>query len=374
MEMKEQKLAVVGCGSFADWMYFPNINKTPGVKCVAACDIIPERARKAADRFGIPAWYPDVQTLIRDCDFDIAIDSASIPAHQEVNMALLRAGKHLISQKPAALTVEKIDEQIAEAKKAGVRFSCVPMHMIRPDILMAKDIISSGAIGRVLSCKCVSVHGGPEYFQYRDADPSWFFEKDAGALYDMGVHALHQVTGIMGPARSVYCMAKTAIPRRTVRSGAFDGKVIQSDKLPDSYYILLDYGEGRMAFVDTGFSELATRSVPLEIFGEKGVISFDPPGADYPYPKAYIDRKELGVRGWMELMSNIRPRPTGFTQCSCLDDMVNAIRNGTEPVLSPMHARHVIEIMCAIPESISTGTAVLLKTEFQLKEGEHGKI
>jgi len=364
-DKKILKVAVAGCGGFARGMYFPNISKTPGVKCVAVCDIVPERAQKAAEHFNIPAWYPDVQSLIKDCDFDIAIDAASIPAHHELNMALLQAGKHVISQKPAALTVEKMDEQIEAAKKAGVVFSCVPMHMIRPDILMAKDIIAAGTIGRVLSCKCVSVHGGPEYFQYRDADPSWFYEKDAGALYDMGVHALHQVTGIMGPAKSVYCMARTMMPRRIVRSGEFDGKTIESDKLPDSYYILLDYGENRMAFIDTGFSELATRSVPLEIFGENGVISFDSPGTTYPYPKVYIDKKEMNIRGWMDPMMNVRRRPANFTQCSCLDDMVNAVRNGTEPVLSPMHARHVIEIMCAIPESIQTGRAVPLKTEFR---------
>lgn len=363
--MKEWKVAVVGCGSFADWQYFPNVFKTPGACCVAACDIIQERAIAASKKYNIPEWYPNVDELIAKCDFDIAIDAASIQAHEELNMKLLNAGKHVISQKPAALTVEAMTQQIEAAEKNGVLLSSVPIHVMRPDIRMAKQIIKEGAIGKPLTIKCVSAHGGPEYFQYRDADPSWFYEPGAGALYDMGVHALHQVTGIMGAAKSVFCMATCGRPLRMIRSGTFDGKMIKSDMLPDSYYICLNFGNEQMGFVDTGFTQPATRSVPLEIFGEKGVISFDAPGNTWPNPKLYLDRPELGVRGWMEPKDWVRPHPTDFNQCCCLDDMIDALNHGGKPHLSPQHARHVIEIMNSIPESIKTGQTIELKTTFE---------
>ena len=117
MLKKTWRVAVVGCGSFANGVYLPNIEKEAPAKCVAVCDIIPERAKETAERFGVPQWYPSVYEMIKKCDFDIAIDAASIQAHHEINMALLQAGKHLISQKPAAPTVEAFDAQIALQRK-----------------------------------------------------------------------------------------------------------------------------------------------------------------------------------------------------------------------------------------------------------------
>jgi predicted dehydrogenase len=236
--------------------------------------------------------------------------------------------------------------------------------MLRPDIRMAQQMIRDGAIGTVLSVKCVSTHGGPEYFQYRDVDPSWFYQPGSGALFDMGVHGLHQVTGIMGPAVRVSCLAATAIKQRKVRSGAFHGQTIPSDKIADNYFISLDFGNDRIGFVDTGFCERATRSVPLEIFGDKGVISFDPPGSTWPNPKLYLDREEIGVRGWMEPQDWLMPHPRSFNQCCCLTDLVASIENDARPVLSAEHARHVIEIMCAIPKSMAAGAFIQLRTTF----------
>ncbi|MDP4133323.1 MAG: Gfo/Idh/MocA family oxidoreductase [Bacillota bacterium] len=362
---KIYKVAVIGCGMFANAQYFPFIEKSGPAKLVACADIIPERAEAAAQKYNIPEWYSSVDELIQKGDFDIAIDATSIPAHYEVNMKLFAAGKNVISQKPAALTVELMTEEIEAAKKAGVLFTSVPIHAMRPDILRAKQMIDSGAIGDVLSVKCVSTHGGPEYFQYREADPSWFYEPGAGALYDMGVHALHQVTAIMGPAKRVSCLAAYSRKERTIRSGKFDGKVIKSDKIPDNYFISLDFGNDKIGFVDTGFCQVATRSVPLEIFGSMGVISFDSPGVTWPDPKVYVDSPERGFRGWIQNQERwIDPPMRIQSQCCCLTDMIIALETGNRPTLTPEHARHVIEIMCAIPESIETGKFVDLKTTF----------
>ena len=364
MENKVWKVAVVGSGSFANWQYFGNIQKEANAICVAAVDSIPERAQKACRDYGIPNWYSSVDELIEKCDFDIVIDAASIQAHHEINMKVLAAGKHLISQKPAAPTVEMLTEQIELAKKMGVKFVCVPVHPMRYDINIAKQMIADGTIGTASYVKCNSSHGGPEYFQYRDSDPSWFFEPGAGALVDMGVHGLQVVTTIMGPAKKVACMAKTTSPERMVRSGAFDGKMIKTDMIPDQYVITLDYGDGKMAVVDTGFSQKATKSPLLEIFGDKGTISFTKPYMTNPIPEVYMDCPEKGIRGWIEPMEWVNPPKKMISQCCCLADLIDAVENDKEPVLSAEHARHVLEIMCKIPQAIEEETAVTLETVF----------
>lgn len=358
------KVAVIGCGSFANGQYLPNITKEADAECVAAVDIVEERAIAACKKYNIPNHYSSVYELIEKCDFDIAIDAASIQAHHEINMAVLGAGKHLISQKPAAPTVEALTEQIELAKEKGVKFVCVPIHPMRYDIARAKKLIEDGAIGNAYYAKCNLSHGGPEYFQFRDADPSWFFEPGAGALVDMGVHGLQIVTTIFGAAKRLSCMAKVTTPVRTVRSGSFDGKKIQTDKIPDQYIIALDFGGEKMALVDTGFSQKATRAPQLEIYGEEGTISFTKPYMTNPDPEVYIDSPERGIRGWITPMKNVFRPETLNSQCCCLKDLIRAIENNTEPVLSPEHARHVLEIMCKIPEAIESGKTVDLKTTF----------
>lgn len=364
MNKKVWKVAVIGCGMFANSQYLPNITKEANAVCVAAVDIVKERADKACRDYNIPNSYETVYELIEKCDFDIAIDATSIQAHHEVNMAILGAGKHLITQKPAAPNVDMLTEQIELAKKNNVKFVCVPIHPMRFDINIAKQMMKDGTIGNPYYAKCNMTHGGPEYFQYRDADPSWFFDEGAGALVDMGVHGLQIITTLFGPAKKIACMAKVTTPEREVRSGAYDGKKIKSNKIPDQYIITLDYGEGKMALVDTGFSEKATRAPQLEIFGENGTISFVKPYMTNPIPDVYIDAPERGIRGWVTPQGWVKPPKKLISQCCCLRDIIESIENDTKPVLSPEHARHVLEIMCKIPEAIKTGETIDLETTF----------
>ncbi len=361
---KRWRVAVIGCGMFANAQYLPNITKEANALCVAACDIVPERAQKACEQYGIPNWYASVDQLLAECEFDIAIDAASIQAHHEINMAILGAGKHLISQKPAAPTVELLTEQIELAKKMNVKFSCVPIHPMRYDLAIARQMMHDGTIGNPTYIKCNLAHGGPEYFQYRDADPSWFFEDGAGALVDMGVHGLQILTTLFGPAKRISCLAAVTTPRRTVRSGCYDGKVIEADKIPDEYFVSITFASGKIGFLDTGFSQKASKSPQLEIFGDAGTIAITKPYMSNPIPDVYIDSPAIGIRGWVTPSNWVTKPKKLISQGCCLGDLVNAIENDIAPILSPEHARHVLEIMCKIPEAVRTGCTVELETDF----------
>ena len=365
LEKKVWKVAVVGCGSFANGQYLPNIEKEASAVCVAAVDIVEERAIAACEKYGIPNHYNSVYECLEKCpEVEIIIDAASIQAHHEINMAALTHGKHLISQKPAAPTVELMTLQIETAKKMGVQFVCAPIHNMRYDLNIIKQMMADGTIGRPYYAKCNVAHGGPNYFQYRAADPTWFFEPGAGALVDMGVHGIQQVTYLMGPAQKVTCVAACTTPRRTVRSGAFDGKIIQADRMPDEYLISLEFSDHRLGFIDCGFSQKANKDPNLEIFGDQGTIAVTKPYMTNPLPDVYIDAPERGIRGWMTPMQWINPPKKLNSQCCLLRDLIEAVEEKKKPVLNAEHARHVLEIMCAVDECLKTGGAVELHTTF----------
>ena len=358
------KVAVIGCGMFAHAQYLPNITKEANAELTAVVDIVEERAIAAQKKYNVKECYFSVNDLLENCDFDIAIDVTDIQAHHEINMKILGAKKHLISQKPAAPTVEHMTEQIELAKKMNVKFVCVPIHPMRYDINTAKMWIEDGVIGNAYYVKSLFAHGGPEYFQYRNTEPSWFFEPGAGALVDMGVHALQVVTTIFGPAKKVACMGKVCIPNRTVRSGAYDGKEIYANQIPDQYLITLDFGNDKMAFIDTGFCQREKKTPFMEIFGDKGTIAFTEFYLRNEVPELYIDDVEKGIRGWMKPMDSAKPYEKISSQCCCLSDIIRAIENDTDPILTPEHARHVLEIMCKIPKAIEEGVTVTLETTF----------
>ena len=362
--MKTWKVAIIGCGNFTGGQYLPDIHKIRGAELVAVCDIIPERAQAYAARAGISQWYTSIDELLEKCDFDILMDATSIPAHHEINMKAILAGKHLFSKKPAGLTVEAVTEQIEAAKKMGVTINAAPVHAMRYSNRVAKQLIADGVIGKPNTVRCHVAHGGPEYFQYRDVNPEWFYAKDSGALFDMGVHALHYATDMLGPARQISCMAACSRPTRMVRTGDFDGTMLKTDNLPDNYAITLHFGDGRIGEVYTGYCQLATRMPTMEIYGDKGTIAFvKDPGEIRPHLEVFTDHPDWGIRGWTRPEQPLKETP--FCDTMCLQDLIDAIEAQRSPVLSMERQRHLVEMMCAIPRCIETGETVHLTTTFE---------
>jgi UDP-N-acetyl-2-amino-2-deoxyglucuronate dehydrogenase len=336
----------------------PELSALPNVEIVALCDVIPGRAEEYAHRWHVPAvCYENIDDTLADSDFEVLLDTATIQAHFEINLKALQADRHLYSQKPFALTVEEATVLIEEARKRDLKMSISPIHMLRPEIQEAKRLIEDGVIGKVSFARCSSSHGGPEYFQYRDVDPTWFYQPGAGPMYDMGVHGLHQVTGLLGPAKSVTCLSGISEKVRTVRSGTFDGSKIEP-QVDDNMLLLLDFGAATFTFVDCTYCVRATKSPPLEVFGSKGTITLS---RDREHRlQLFMDDMEKGTRGWIEPMI----RWPEFQHTHCVTDLLAAIEEDREPVLSAEHARHVVEIMSKCYVAAREGRTVPLETSF----------
>lgn len=355
--MKRWKVALVGCGTIAYHNYLPEMKEMPNVDVVAVCDIIPERAKRYAEEFNIKEWYQNIDEMLEKSDFEILVDTAIIPAHFEINLKALKAGKHLYSQKPITVTVEECRILIEEAKKRNLKISASPIHMLRPDIQEAKRIIDSGLIGKVSFARCSVSHGGPEYFQFRDVDPTWFYEPGGGPLLDLGVHALHILTGLLGPAKRVVSFSGLSEKKRIARSGTFDRKEI-IPKVDDNTLLLLDFGDATFGMVDCTYCAKATKSPSLEVFGSRGTISFIQ-SKDTPFV-VFVDNVEENIRGWEEPKVSL---PRAKQSCG-IEDLIRAIEEDREPVLRVEHALHVIEITEKAVLSAREGKAFELETSF----------
>ena len=355
--MKKWKIGLVGCGTIAYYNYLPEIKEMPNAEVVAVCDIIPERAKRYAEEFNVREWYTDIDEMLKKSDFEILVDTAVIPAHFQINLKALQAGKHLYSQKPITTTVKECEILIDEARRRNLKISASPIHMLRPDIIEAKRLIESGMIGKISFARCSVSHGGPEYFQFRDVDPTWFYKPGGGSLLDLGVHGLHILTGLLGPAKRVTAVSGISEKKRVARSGRFDGKEI-IPMVDDNTLLLLDFGEATFGMVDCTYCVKASKSSSLEIFGSKGTITFLQ--SKETSFMIFIDDIERNVRGWMDPTVNL-PR---IKQSCGVKDLIDAIEQDREPVLRVEHALHVIEITEKTVLSAREGKTFELETVF----------
>lgn len=190
--MKNGKLqvAVVGCGGIANQKHFPAL-KSQADKCeiVAFCDILVERAEKAAKEYGTPdaKVYEDYRELMKDEAIDVVHVCTPNVAHCPITVAAFEAGKHVMCEKPMAATTEDAQKMMDAWKKSGKKFTIGYQNRFRKDTQTLYKACRSGDLGEIYFAKAHAIR--------RRAVPTWgvFPDKSkqgGGPLIDIGTHAL----------------------------------------------------------------------------------------------------------------------------------------------------------------------------------------
>jgi predicted dehydrogenase len=275
-----------------------------------------------------------------------------------------------VTEKPLAITMEEADELISVAAEGNLTIVCAPPDMISPYYREARRMIEAGTIGRVAFARVRSSAGGPGASWWPN-DPTWFYQKGSGPLFDMGVYGIHEITGLLGPARRVVAFSGITEPTRTVRGGPFKGKEIEVTA-DDNTLFMLDFGNSTYASVDATFNLHTSRGPKVEIFGREGVISLSDSMFQQGAPPMEVFRVDaVGVGdlgGWIAPQSweiSMEQERAGKLRRGILvDHLVDCVWEGRHPVLSAEHARHALEIMLKIEESAQLGRVVDLETTF----------
>ena len=354
----------MGCGGIASGLYLPGIATIPRAEVVALCDTLPERLESTRQRFAeypqgdVPQTYTDLGEMLAQSDIDLLINTTPIQAHYALNLQAVEAGVNVYTEKSMTVTVEEADHLIEAAQARGVLLASAPDMMVRAGALHLKQLAASQVVGPVVWAQVRSSHGGPDSFATR-RDPSWFYQPGAGPILDMGVYGLHLITGLLGPARRVTAFSARSRPLRYVRRGPLKGLELKVE-IDDNVLILLDFGNSVLAFVDSGYCVPDSKSPQLELFGTDGTLSLVGCRADPPI-EIFVDDMARGVRGWIRPEGRV-PQPT--TRAMGVAHVVDCLLDGDDLILTPEHARHVIEIMNNAQESAQQGRALELETTF----------
>ena len=137
---KKLRVGYIGCGSVSH-AYLPGLAEADFIELVSACDIVVERAQKAAQQHKIPNVFPNIDAMLGGPKFDLLVNTTSMPSHYPVNKKALEAGCNVWSEKPMALEVKDAHELLELAKKNGVQIWAAPTCVTSPQFRFMSDMI-----------------------------------------------------------------------------------------------------------------------------------------------------------------------------------------------------------------------------------------
>jgi predicted dehydrogenase len=328
------------------------------VRLAAVCDPVPGRAEGAATQYGVEAWYERYEDLLADPHVDAVTLCSPIGLHSEQGMLAVEAGKHVHVNKTMTTTVGEADQLMARAREAGVCLIASPGMMLHPHNRRIRRLILEGALGKLVwatAGAAISDYHLKEEFRTGDGvltnvDPSWYFRRPGGGpQYDVTVYALHNLTGILGPAHRVTALSGLVLPVREFR-----GTQIAAD-MDDSTLMLLDFGDALFAFVYGTVAGSVTRGFQPNLYGTEGAII-----------GTRLDDRELKMPD--DHQPHVIGDHQGMPESHVFEDLmqlVDCVRDGKGSVASPEHARHVIDIIESGYRAAETGQTQDLRTTFE---------
>lgn len=355
----------VGTIAIASYGFLPGMEEMKDeVTLVAVADPAIDRARAVAAQYGVPEVYETLEAMLERSDIDLVVNLTPIPLHGSTSRKIFEAGKHMIIEKPIAATMEEADALIEMANAKGLKYVVAPPNMLQPTRVEAKRLVESGAIGQPCFARVRSSHGGPAAGAW-PLDPTWFYQEGSGPLLDMGVYGIHEITGILGPAKRVVAFSGITEKVRTVRGGPFKGKKIDVTT-DDNTLLMLDFGNSAYAVIDGTFNVNAAKSPKIEIFGRAGTINLYDHFQDPGTPPLEIFRLDAapGIDGWITPRAHWGGDEQRYRRAILLKHLVECIVEDKHPILSAEHARHALEIMIKAIESARSGRALDLTTTF----------
>ncbi len=362
------RVGVIGCGDIAFRRYLPGFETIRDqAEVVALYDRDTARMTAAVAQYG-GRTYDSLEALLGAPDVDAVLNLTPPRYHTPVNLAALRAGKHLMTEKPLAGTLEEADTLIAEARERRLLLVCAPAIAMDAFTVDLRTLIQGGAIGTVTHARAQLCTFGPAAWREYTSDPTWFYEEGAGPLVDLGVYMLHVLTELLGPARRVTALAGIGVPQRTVLAGPAKGKEI-TVRTDDNVQTLLEFAgsNGRPAFahLDSSYCSWATPGPMIELYGSEGVLAVDNIYDDQGTVRLWRGGEHSPCTWEVVPPQNHIAAPTrGNYIFGAAAHLVECMRRGRQPLLSGEQARHVLEIMLAAIESARAGRALELRTSF----------
>ena len=370
--LKKTGIGIVGVGAISG-IYLKNLTELfREVEVAGVCDLIPERAQKAADEYGVRV-YKDMHELFADPKVEIVLNLTRPYEHFEVTKAALLAGKHVYSEKPIAVDMDEATELVELAKKMGLLLGGAPDTFMGAGIQTARKIIDAGLIGDIVGADCAMICHGHETWH---PDPEFYYKRGGGPMLDMGPYYVTALCNLLGEAKTVVGITKKSFDTRLITSKPHFGEVIDVDV--DTHLAgCIEFSSGAIVQIITTFDVHYSGQAKFEIYGTEGTLVVPDPNTfggnvlllrPEDFEKVTVDPglmkpEEITMyRGYrhMPLMFGYRENSRSLG----LADMCKAIRTGREIRANCDLQIHVLEILTSFSKSCKERKYIDLATKY----------
>lgn len=339
------RIGVIGCGKISQVRHIPEYEANPNAQIVGLFDVNVERARALAAEHGCRA-YDTLEDLLADPKIDAVSVCTSNATHAESTIAALKAGKHVLCEKPMAITIEECEAMVAAAREAGLKLMIDQNQRFARAHVRAKELLDAGKIGDVLTFRTTFGHGGPETWSVDPGTGSWFFDPKRaamGAMADLGVHKTDLVQWLIGQ-RVVSATARVA----TLDKRDAEGNLVGVD---DNALVIYTMDGGAMGTMTASWTYYGPEDNSTVLYGTKGIMRIY---AD-PAHSIEVDLKcgETEYYDVEAIQTNDNQTASGV-----IDAFVDCLECDVEPAVSGESVLAAMRAVFASVESSKTGTTI----------------
>lgn len=322
---------------------FPFVN---GAELVAACSRNEANLREFAARYHVPETYNDYRALVDSPNVDVVIVLVPTGLHRDVAVYAARAGKHVVVEKPLDINLERADEIIRECRGNNVKLGVIFQMRFGAVAKCLEKTVADGALGKIFLADAFDKSSRTDAY-YNSAEWRGTQELEGGGcLMTQSIHIVDLLQHVVGPVVSV--VGRVGTMRHDI-------------EVEDTATALVKFQNGAMGVIESTSSIGPALKSCVQIHGDRGTIvanaQYDQilfwDVKDYPPPLPVETCVHLGDIDDPWAYPQTRHRIQ-------LQDMVDAIREGRDPILTGEDARQSLAINMAIYESSRTGREISL--------------
>ena len=342
------KIGIIGCGKIAQVRHIPEYAANPHAEVYGFYDINQARARELAETYGGKA-FASYEELLADPAIEAVSVCVANHAHAEISIAALKAGKHVLCEKPMAISLEECEAMVAAAKESGKYLMIGQNQRLAKAHSKARELIAQGAIGKVLTFRTIFGHGGPETWSVDPGKNVWFFDKTKaamGAMADLGIHKTDMIQYVLDTR-----IVRTQAVLTTLDKRDATGNLIGVD---DNAICIYQMEIGVIGTMTASWTYYAAEDNTTVIYGTKGELRlYDDPKYSVQQINADGTRIDYQID---QIQTNDNQTASGI-----IDLFVDCLVEKKEPEISGENVLHAMKAVFASIESSAKGCAIEVK-------------
>lgn len=344
MSERRIKVGVIGCGAIAQRRHLPEYAARKDVEIVAVCDFHLSRAQEVSEMFGGKKAYDRHEELLADKDIEAVSICTPNHLHAAVSIEAMKAGKHVLCEKPMATTMKEAEAMVTAAKENGVFLMVGHNQRLMPIHQKAKEILQGGSLGKVLSFQTVFGHSGPENWSI-DGEKSWFFQKEAaivGAMGDLGVHKADLIRWLLAD--------------EITEVSALYGSLHKTIAVDDHAILLMKTQKGAVGTLTASWTYYPNEVNHTLLYCEKGTLKI---GVD---PKFGVIVEHMDGRIDQFHLDKVQTNDLGGqTNSGVIDHFIEGIVSGKGPEINGEEGLRALKVIVSAIEAANKSAAVKIK-------------